>query len=84
MPPKPGLKTTEFWITLIGAIGAVCAAAAGVLPSKEAAAIMTVSAAAYKLSRGLAKISPPSSGSTDGLYPIEPPGDSTEAPPAGQ
>jgi hypothetical protein len=81
MPPKAGVKTTEFWITLIGVIGATCAAAAGVLPTKEAAALMTVSAAAYKLSRGLAKISPSNSGSSDGLYPVEPPGDSgTEAP----
>ena len=52
---KPGWQTTEFWITVIGEIGAVCAAASGVIPSKSAALLMTASAVAYKISRGLAK-----------------------------
>jgi len=54
--PKPGWKTTEFWVTVIGQVGAVSAAASGVLPAKYAAALMTISGVAYKLSRGLAKV----------------------------
>ena len=54
--PKPGWQTTEFWVTVVGAVGATCAAAAGVLPPKYAAGLMTVSAVAYKISRGLAKL----------------------------
>ncbi len=84
MAPKPGIMTTEFWLTIIGAVGATAAAAAGVLPPKYAAALMTLSAIAYKLSRGLAKITPPSQTGTPAVvYPVEPPGiGGTEPPPA--
>lgn len=80
MTPRPGIKTTEFWLTAIGLVGAVSAAAAGVLPPKYAAALMTISAAAYKLSRGLSKIGPTVTNSTD--LPIEPPGMGGTEPPA--
>jgi hypothetical protein len=79
MDAKPGWKTTEFWVTVIGEIGAVCAAATGVLPPKYAAALMTISAVAYKISRGLAKINVPAALAAP-IYAIEPPGDTTEAP----
>lgn len=83
MDPKPGIRTTEFWLTILGAAGAIAAAAANVFPGKYAALLIVVSTTAYKLSRGLAKISPPGSQATTAIYPIEPPGDGgTEAPPA--
>jgi hypothetical protein len=52
MQPKPGYLTTEFWIAILAGVGATVAAAADWLPPRYAA---TVSAAAYALSRGLAK-----------------------------
>lgn len=54
-PAKQGYLTTEFWVSLLTAVGAVTASAAGVLPSKYAALAATISTLAYALSRGLAK-----------------------------
>lgn len=55
MPIKPGVKTTEFLLTLLVAVGTVASALAGVLPARWAAAATAVSVLAYNLSRGLAK-----------------------------
>jgi hypothetical protein len=55
MQPKPGYLTTEFWIAILAGVGATVAAAADWLPPRYAALAATVSAAAYALSRGLAK-----------------------------
>lgn len=52
---KPGWKTTEFWVTVLASVGAVAAAAQGVLPDKYAALAVAFSSAAYAISRGLAK-----------------------------
>lgn len=55
---KPGWKTTEFWVTIATSVGAVAAAADGVLPEKYAALAVAVSGAAYAIARGLAKVGP--------------------------
>ncbi len=86
MAPKPGIKTTEFWIAILTAIGAISASASGVLPERLAGILATISGAVYALSRGLAKISPPNTVGTPltmQTYPIEPPydGTTTEPPP---
>lgn len=83
MAPKPGLLTTEFWmhailqvILLLNTMGVW-----DYMPPKYTVLVQGILGAAYAGSRGLAKISPPGSQSTAGIYPIEPPGDTTEAPP---
>lgn len=56
---KPGRKTTEWWLILAVITGNVIAAAAGALDSQNAQRIdwrIVVAAAAYALSRGLAKL----------------------------
>lgn len=52
---KSGWKTTEFWISVAAAIGALGSAAAGMVPAEWATAIAAISGAFYALSRGLAK-----------------------------
>ena len=52
---KPGIKTTEFWLTVATSVGAALAAAANVLPEQWAAIAITVSNVAYAISRGMAK-----------------------------
>ncbi len=51
----PGWKTSEFWMTAIGQLGLVCAAASGALPTKYAVLAGALSQVAYSVSRGLAK-----------------------------
>lgn len=51
----PGWKTTEFWVSVATIVGALTATLAGNLPDKYAAIATAVSAAAYAISRGLAK-----------------------------
>lgn len=57
-----GWKTSEFWITATAVIGLFVSSAASVLAPKYAAIGVSVSAAAYALSRGLAKLFPPKVG----------------------
>lgn len=59
---KPGQKTTEFLVTVCIIVGAVAFAIADKLPPRYAAIAASVSAGAYAISRGLAKIYPPKSG----------------------
>jgi hypothetical protein len=54
-PAKPGWQTTEFWITVLTAVGATAAAATDNLPPRYATLATTISVVAYALSRGLAK-----------------------------
>lgn len=54
-PAKPGYQTTEFWVSVLTAVGAVAAAATNNLPDRYAALASTISVVAYSLSRGLAK-----------------------------
>ena len=50
-----GFKTTEFWMSILAALGAVMASVGGVLPQPWGMVLVTVSGAAYAVSRGLAK-----------------------------
>ena len=55
---KAGWKTTEFWVTAFSIAGLVVSSAASTLSPKYAAIGASVSAAAYAISRGLAKLHP--------------------------
>lgn len=59
---KSGWKTTEFWVTALSVVGLVVSAATTNLSPKWAAIGASVSAAAYAISRGLAKMFPPKTG----------------------
>jgi hypothetical protein len=52
---KPGYKTTEFYVSVLTALGALLSTVAGGLPAKQAATVAGISAGAYALSRGIAK-----------------------------
>lgn len=67
---KPGWKTSEAAITVLTIVGLTVASIAGTLPPKWAAVATSVSAAAYAIARGLAKLNPPK--------------DATPTPPPGQ
>lgn len=56
---KPGIRTTEFWITVATGGGSLIASASGWLPPRYAAIATAVSGAAYALARGLAKLQAP-------------------------
>ena len=58
---KSGWKTTEFWVLVALSIGELSAALAGALPTKWAAALLTISGVAYKASRALVKFNSTSS-----------------------
>lgn len=53
---KAGWKTTEFWVTALSIAGLVVSSASAGLSPKYAAIGASVSAAAYAISRGLAKL----------------------------
>ncbi len=83
MAPKPGIKTTEFWMQVVLQI-ILLLNTMGVwdyMPQKYTVIVQGILGAAYAASRGLAKVSPPGTAATAAIYPIEPPGDTTEAPP---
>jgi hypothetical protein len=61
---KPGYKTTEFLIAVATTLGLVLASSADWLPPRYAALGATISAAAYALARGLAKLNPPKDAGT--------------------
>lgn len=52
---KPGLQSTELWLTVATNIGALFASLAGALPPKWAAIATAVATSSYALARGLAK-----------------------------
>lgn len=56
---KPGWKTSEFWITGLTIAGLVASSVAAPLAPRYAAIGAAISAGAYTLSRGLAKLFPP-------------------------
>lgn len=66
-PPKPathvtpGWKTTEFWANALVIVGVATAAVSSNLNGHVAAYAATASAAAYAISRGIAKAFPPKS-----------------------
>ena len=51
----PGWQTSEFWMTALGHIGLILAAASGALPAQYAAVAGALSQVAYNLSRGITK-----------------------------
>ena len=59
MPLKPGYKTTEFFVTVLTAIGLITASSASWLPPRFAAIGTAISVGAYAIARGLAKITAP-------------------------
>jgi hypothetical protein len=87
MQPKAGFKTSEFWlhgilqvILLLNTINVW-----SYMNPKYTVIVQGILGAAYAGSRGLAKIAspPPVQGASSySDQPIEPPGDTTEAPPA--
>jgi hypothetical protein len=54
-----GYKTTEMWVTIATIVGLVIGSAATSLPPRYAAIGAAVSASAYAIARGLAKLNPP-------------------------
>jgi copper oxidase (laccase) domain-containing protein len=56
---KAGYKTSEFWVTALSIVGLTVSAAATSLSPKYAAIGAAISASAYAVSRGLAKLFPP-------------------------
>lgn len=56
--PKPGYRTSEFYVTATTIVGLVVAALAAPLPSKYAALGASLSGGFYAISRGLAKLFP--------------------------
>lgn len=59
---KSGWKTSEFWVTATSVVGLLVSSAATPLSPKYAAIGASASAAAYAISRGLAKMFPPKPG----------------------
>lgn len=55
MKLKPGVKTSEFWITLAVGLGAVVMNALGQIDGTTATAAATIVAALYSVARGMAK-----------------------------
>lgn len=53
---KTGWKTSEFWVTATAVVGTVATALAGSVSGTAAVYAGTISAAAYAISRGLAKL----------------------------
>ena len=61
---KPGWKTSEFWLTVLGTtLPTLIGAGAGVIPPKWATIILAASSAAYGLIRAITKNA--TSGSSD-------------------
>lgn len=83
MQPKAGIKTTEFWMHLVLQIVLILNTVGiwDYMPAKYTVLVQGILGAAYAAARGLAKISPPGAAATTAVvYPIEPPGDTTEPP----
>jgi hypothetical protein len=57
--PKPGYKTTEFWVTAITSAAALVAALSGNLSPRYAALAAAISTGLYAIGRGLAKVPTP-------------------------
>jgi len=55
-PAKPGYLTTEFWATVLFAVGSIAAAGTSNLPPRYAEIGVAVSVSAYAASRALAKL----------------------------
>ncbi len=56
---KPGIRTSEFWIMVVGAVAALVAEMSGMEIDAQGVAMIWGPAAAYIVSRGLAKMKTP-------------------------
>ena len=56
---KPGYKTTEFYTTIVTALGLLVSALTNGLNDQTAAKYSAIVASGYAISRGLAKVFPP-------------------------
>lgn len=74
MAPKPGVKTTEFWMQVVLQVILLLNTMNvwNYMPQRYTVIVQGILGAAYAFSRGIAKISPPST-TVDSLPPIEPP-----------
>lgn len=52
---KPGFKTTEFWLTVFGAIGLLAGALLDALPEEASGIGVAILTAVYTISRTLTK-----------------------------
>lgn len=52
---KPGIKTTEFWLTVAGNVAAILLTFGEVLDPKTGSVLMAIGNGLYAISRGLAK-----------------------------
>ena len=55
---KPGIKTTEFWVTVAALLGALLMTVAGQIDGQLGATLLTIGSSVYTLARSLAKTSP--------------------------
>lgn len=55
---KSGIKTSEFWVTVITCALNVWGAIQGLIPHNWAIWVITIAGAIYTISRGIAKITP--------------------------
>lgn len=58
---KPGYKTTEFWVVVLTTIATLAGQLDGLVPPPWGVVISGIAAAAYAISRGLAKSGQPPS-----------------------
>lgn len=56
---KPGIRTSEFWVMVIGAVATLAAELSGMEINTEELAMIWGPAMAYIVSRGLAKVKAP-------------------------
>lgn len=52
---KPGLATSEFWLTVLGMVATILGVVAGFLPPEWAAVALAIQKGTYDLSRGWTK-----------------------------
>jgi hypothetical protein len=52
---KSGIKTTEFWLTLLPIVGTWAMAIKDLVPAEYATIMTAIASSAYAISRGLAK-----------------------------
>lgn len=53
---RKGVKTTEFWISVLTIIGSTAASFEGMLDPKYAAVVAGISSVAYTISRAISKM----------------------------
>ena len=68
---KSSWKSTEFWTAALAGLGAILAQAGGLIPPPYGAIGLSVSAALYSISRGLAKQADPTGGVKPGMTTTE-------------